>query len=261
MTMQPLLSSADVRFRPAVPLEASHLAQRMLQCLIHEDAENPSLAQSLTRLFHLERSVFDPEAWKELDWLIREGWHFHQRRERKHPLWKVGPRRRFQDQIDHHFHRATVCTLALLCQLEPHLRRHATHRGQLTSLPLPVSRLGTGKPSVADDAATIVTALPSFEILVAGARSIAPDDETRRRIDEAWGHASWHAREVAPEAGRRRAPWKAHLRQGALNRLLHISLEQLQWLLVTARDLHVQAASGISGRLDVAKQPVDRETA
>jgi hypothetical protein len=99
-----------------------HLSQPLLRA-DHQGANEPSFAQSLTRLQHLRRHLFRAEDWEELSWLIKEGTYFEEKRQRKHPLFKFGPRRQLQEKVQHFHGRAAVKAAALASAMEPPLRR------------------------------------------------------------------------------------------------------------------------------------------
>lgn len=244
------------KLHPAQPLAVESLHRHLEAPLIRADAcreDGPSFAQSLTRLQHLRRQLFRGEDWDELAWLIAEGDHLEKRRLRKHPLFKIGPRRQLQRRIQHLHGRATIKTIALTDAIETPLRDLVIKRGKLqpsesTPPRIPWRKFTPphpdtfGAPSIVESAALLAENTPLLHYLI---NLTCPLTAETNRIQEAWEHAQWHAREVAA-LNALPTPWyQRGARQSALNRLLRIALEHSQQVLLQLRELHLNAASGL----------------
>jgi len=216
--------------------------------------DSPSLAQSLTRLQHLQRNLFRSADWEELGWLINEGAVLEEKRLSKHPILKIGPRRRLQARIEHFHGRAAIKAVALFDALESPLRRLTIRFDQsgatLDPAPvLPWNRFtltdpdAFGAPPVARSAALLAEAAPLVRHLLDLQGRL---ESTPAELEEAWEHFHWHACEVG-ELARHPVPWHqrwAHRTES--NRFLRIALEQAQSILLQLRDRYLAAASGLA---------------
>lgn len=248
--------TAPHRLHPALPLQAGQLRSLLESHLVRagETGEStPSLAQSLTRLQHLRRNLFKAEDWEELAWLIAEGNQLEARRLAKHPLFKIGPRRRLQRRIRHFHGRAAIKTVALFDALEPPLRALAARQtGALESIPrpplLPWNRFtlrdpdAFGAPPIAASAALLEEALPLVAHIIDLATRLGADTQPCR---EALEHFAWHAREVGARARDHVPLHRRWSKVRAENRLLRIALEHAHRILLKQRQLFLAHASGL----------------
>jgi len=97
---------------------AQHIATQLERHLALDTIDQPSIEQAITRLYFVDENLVQAEQWEELEWLIQETKHYAQKRESKHPLFKIGPRRNLQYQIGYFSTRSAIVAAAILSCIE-----------------------------------------------------------------------------------------------------------------------------------------------
>lgn len=249
--MHPEMDIFDAR-----PLAAADLKTLMRACLTLGASNKASLALNLTRLLHLDGSLAHSADWEELAWLIREGWHFHERRMEKHPLMAYIPRVRLQKKVEQQASRAVLKTVALLEAMEPRFARIAAGRGGSHPAALPRDQLaprGTEDAvpmAIADAAAVLESALPVFSRLLGILETLPIDSNILNPAREAWPHLKWHAVEVNIFA-RFPRPFAAFW-HSPRTRFLLLALEHAQVILRQLRAAWLQLESDLDPEFAIA---------
>lgn len=228
----------------------------MDRALLSADSDHPSLGQSLTRLHYLDDAFVPPPEWAELDWLIQEARHFHERRESKHVVWKWGPRQRLQSHVEHFLGRSSVKSAAILRILDERfllLRGRATAPASARSLERSSwhavdkhawhARQVDQAPDVWSTAESLNALASPLQDLLNATAWLEPKKTNLDQRQEDFAHFTWHAAEVCRLA-RPGPAWKRALRAAEANRLTLISLEKLACLLRDLRRRLVQWDSG-----------------
>lgn len=231
----------------------------MSQALLTGNDGRPGLEQSLTRLHYLDDAFIPVAEWDELEWLVQEAQHFHERRQAKHPLWKWKSRHLLQNYSEDYFARSAIKATAILRVLDERfllLRGRAIDLPATSTTPPPswhaveqTARLFHAAATNADVWATaqLLDALvPHVRFLLGTTHWLESDPDAQERTSEALSHFSWHAREVS-DAVSPKSAWKRARQADEANRLALISLEQLNFLLRRLRLRLVRWDSGWTG--------------
>jgi hypothetical protein len=195
---------------PARPQTATFWAQTIDSALLAPHEGAPSLAHALTRLQYLDESIVKVAEWEELHWLIGEARHIQEKRGRKHPLLKWGPRAKLLQRCNHFLLRGAIKQAAILSALERwSLRLRGRREESGTAARQPVDPMALSRllnlarglqrqvetpPSTEEIAQFLGAQIVLFETLL---RDWEPSVFASAEGSAPWDHFTWHAREAA----------------------------------------------------------------
>ena len=250
----------------AKPVRREAFLETLQRQIVTSDDGRPTLTQSLTRLRHLELSLFVSDDWEELSWLLNEVRHFHAKRATKHRLLKLGPRRLLQRRLQHFAGRATIKIVSLADTIEPRfeaLRRRSEETGAagrprsraLGRIPAWASQPhhSAFAPSVRDCAELLLASAPGLDALVGAARALDPDRD-HAGLEECLAHLHWHLRELTRHPPSTLPEFWQDLNGSTTesDRLLTVALEQANRVLQELRKLYLVLDSRLPPLFEVA---------